>query len=183
MRHYLKNILQLLLSPAHGWEEISRDGTAPSQLASGGLYPLIGLASVTYFLQGIYAASFELAPLLQRALAVFMSLFLAFFAGKLVLETFTARYIDTGKLNAFKTDTLAAYTVGILAVLQVVCNALPVQTVLSYLLPAFVAIVVWKSARYLDIAPEKESAFTIMAAGALIVPKVVLDILFSFILG
>ena len=183
MRHYLKNILQLLLSPVHGWEEVSRDGHVPEYIATHGLYPLIGLASVTYFIQGIYAVQFELVTLLQHALAVFMSLFLSFFIGKLGLETFTARYVDTGKLNVFKTDALAAYIIGILSVLQIVGNALPVHTVLVYLLLVFAVIVLWKSCRYLDIAVEKETYFTAMAIGVLIAPKILLDILFSLILG
>lgn len=183
MRHYLKNILQLLLSPVHGWEEVSRDGLTPEHIASHGLYPLIGLASVTYFVQGIYAVHFELVTLLLHALAVFMSLFVSFFIGKLGLETFTARYVDTGKLNVFKTDTLAAYTIGILGIMQIVGNVLPVQTVLVYLLPVFAVIVIWKSCRYLDITVEKEANFTVMAIGVLIAPKIILDVLFSTILG
>lgn len=183
MRHFLKNILQLLLSPVHGWEEVSRDGLTPEHIASRGLYPLIGLASVTYFVQGIYAVHFELVPLLQHALAVFVSLFLSFFIGKLGLETFTGKYVDTGKLNIFKTDTLAAYTIGILGIMQIVGNLLPVQTVLVYLLPVFAVIVIWKSCRYLDIAVEKETSFTAMTIGVLIVPKILLDILFTAILG
>ena len=183
MRHFLKNILQLLLSPLHGWEEVSRDGLAPEFIASRGLYPLLGLASVTYFVQGIYAVQFELVTLLQHSIAVFVSLFLSFFIGKLGLETFTARFVDTGKLNVFKTDTLSAYIIGILGIIQIVGNVLPVQTVLVYLLLGFVIIVIWKSSRYLDIAAEKELGFTAMATGALIVPKILLDVLFSLILG
>lgn len=183
MRHFLKNILQLLLSPIHGWDEVSRDGLTPEHIASRGLYPLIGLASVTYFIQGIYAVQFELVTLLQHALVVFMSLFLSFFIGKLGMETFTARFVDTGKLNVFKTDTLAVYIIGILGIMQIVSNALPVQTVLVYLLLVFAVIVIWKSCRYLDIAVEKETNFTAMAIGVLIAPKILLDVLFSLILG
>ncbi len=183
MGHYFKNILQLLLSPQHGWEEVSRDGLTPEYIASHGLYPLIGLASVTYFVQGIYAVQFELVTLLQHALAVFMSLFLSFFIGKLGLETFTARFVDTGKLNVFKTDTLAVYIIGILGIMQIVGNVIPVQTVLLYLLLVFAVVVIWNSCRYLDIAVEKEAVFTAMAIGVLVAPKILLDVLFSLILG
>lgn len=183
MWHYLKNILQLLLSPRHGWDEVSHDVTEPDELASHGLYPLIGLASVTYFVQGIYSAHFELVPYLQGALAIFLSLFISFFIGKYVLESTTAQFIDTGKLNTFKTNTLSTYIVGILAVIQVVSNLMPVQVILVYLLPIVAIITIWKSCQYLDIMQEKSLVFTIICSIAIIGSKMLLDVLFSVFLS
>lgn len=47
MLEFLKNILQLILSPGNGWEDLSHSKTEPETMLSKGLYPLLGVMALT----------------------------------------------------------------------------------------------------------------------------------------
>ena len=54
MLEYLKYLVQLLLSPARGWEDISAKSPDPEEMTRKGLYPLIGIAAVSEFCAFFY---------------------------------------------------------------------------------------------------------------------------------
>ena len=46
MKQYLKNILQLILSPTKGWEDISAAVENPDTVAAKGYYPLLAVEAL-----------------------------------------------------------------------------------------------------------------------------------------
>jgi len=47
---FLKYLIQLLLSPSHGWEDLETRDPDPEEMTRSGLYPLMGIAAATEFL-------------------------------------------------------------------------------------------------------------------------------------
>ena len=54
MVQYLKNLLQLVLLPFRGWEDVSATLSDPERLLRDGYYPLLGIAANTEFVRLFY---------------------------------------------------------------------------------------------------------------------------------
>ncbi len=178
---FLKHIGQLILSPGNGWEDISHAGDDPKEILSSGLYPLIGLASVTTFLQLFYDPNAELVPLLQQAIVVFVQLFVSYFIASAVFGVTLFRWVE-GAPNEKKYTTVIAYSLAILTLIVTLENCLPIKLPLTYFLYLYVALVIWKSTRYLAVKTQKMGYFLITAFALIIVmPFVIGGILGSII--
>ncbi|MBO5054338.1 MAG: hypothetical protein J6C44_08940 [Muribaculaceae bacterium] len=178
---FLKNILQLLLSPAHGWEEISSEGRDPERLSNEGMYPLFGLAAATAFVQGIYIRNAEVGALLQLALVEFMALFVAYWIGAALLDNFINRFTDSD-VSSKCCRTVAIYIASTLAIIQIIENLVPVEFTVIKFLPAFAAIVLWKATAYLSIKKSEEGRYIIFALAVMIIPWMLLTTILSLFL-
>lgn len=181
MLSFLKDILQLLLNPRHGWEEISVQAQEPEILAARGMYPLMGLAALSAFVQGAYWRGFDLGAVLQLAIAQFVSLMAAYFISVALFDTFASRF-SKSEVSANKSRTVSLYIISLLCIIQIIENLVPVALTIVQFLPAFAAIVLWKATSYLKINPEKEGGFIVFAIGALIIPWFVIKTLLTFVL-
>ncbi len=181
MLSFLRNIIQLILSPAHGWEEISYEGDSAERLAARGMYPLMAIVAVSEFAQGIYAKTIELGALLQSAIAQFCSLLAAYYIGVALFDVFIGR-MSTSEVSANKIRTIAIYTVSLLSLIQIIENLVPIEIIILRFLPAFVAIVLWRAKAYLSISKEKEGIYILFAISALIIPWFIVKTLLTFIL-
>lgn len=180
MLRFLKNILQLILSPSHAWEEISYENTDAEQLAAKGMYPLFGLVGATAFLHGFYQKTFEVGVQLQEAVGQFVALLATYFIGVALFDTFVLRF-STKEVSANKSRTIAIYIVSLLAIIQVIENLVPIEIIILQFLPLFAAIVVCRATAYLAIDKKKEGGYILFAIGALIIPWFVFKTLLAII--
>lgn len=181
---FLKNILQLILSPSNAWKDIEREETPVEAITRRGLYPTMAVMLVSVFIRPVYhIVQFDLVKLLQTALIQFVALFLAFFAGKYVIERSLPQYNESGESDPIAGGTVAAYGTGLMTIIQIIENLIPVQLAVIQLLPAFATVCIWKSARYLDIAPRYEAPFMIKSILALIAPVIVINLLMSYLIN
>lgn len=178
---FLKNILQLLLSPAHGWEEISCEGRDPERLSNEGMYPLFGLAATTAFVQGLYINNSEISALLQLALIEFMALFVSYWIGTALLENYVNHFTDTD-VSTKCCRTVAVYISSTLAIIQIIENLVPVEFTVIKFLPAFSAIVLWKATAYLSIKKTEEGRYILFALATMIIPWMLLTTILSLFL-
>ncbi len=181
MLRFLRNILQLILNPASGWEDVSYEGTDSDLLAARGMYPLMALAAVTVFVQGIYTPVFELGALLQLALVCFVALLATYYVGVALFDMFVSQFATT-EVSTNKSRTIAIYDVSILALIQIIENIVPIDIIILQFLPAFIAIVLWRAKTYLTINKGKEGIFILFAIGSLILPWYVLKMLLTIVL-
>lgn len=79
MLKFLGYLLQLIISPARGWEDITARGEEPRAIASSGFYPLIGITACTVFIQRFYVSSLSLVTMIQNAVVTFVQYFVTFF--------------------------------------------------------------------------------------------------------
>ena len=181
MLKFLKNIGQLILSPGNGWDDISYSGDDPKVLTSTGLYPLLGLAATTTFMRYIYEPDLELVLLLQQAIIVFVKLFVTYFIASAVFGITLFRWVD-GKPNEKKYNTIIAYSLAIVALILTLENCLPIKLSLINFLYIYVALVIWKSSRYLAVKAKYVGHFMITAILSIIVLPFLVGALLSCII-
>ena len=59
MKDYLKCLLQLILSPRNGWEDIEKGDVSPSRLAVDGFLPLIAITAVSVFVRAMFVHRYD----------------------------------------------------------------------------------------------------------------------------
>lgn len=181
---FFRNIFQLVLSPANGWKDISSEDTPVEVLMSKGLYPMMALMLVSVFLRPIYGVlRLDLVLLLQIALVQFVALFVSLFAGRSVMENYLPQYNSTGEHDPFAAGTVAVYVTGLMTLIQIFENLLPVDLTVMQFLPAFAAVILWKSDKYLDISPNHEMTFMLIAIVALIMPVILINLVMSYLIN
>lgn len=162
MLKFLKYLLQLVISPANGWEDISHAGTEPARLTSDGFYPLLGLSAVTAFVPMIYNHEIGLAAALQNAIIIFVQYFISLFLANYIFATILPRYVD-GEPNEKRTSTFIIYNIALLALITIIENILPFDLAIVQFLPIVVAVVMWRGCRYITVLPDHTGRFMIAA--------------------
>ena len=181
---YLKNILQLILSPSNGWKDIQQEDQPLETLTRNGQYPLMALMLLTVFIRPVYGIeTFELVPLLQKALVQFVALFIALYGGKAIMEHYLPLYNYTGEHDPVAVGNVAVYGTGLMTVIQMIENLIPTELTVIQMLPAFAAICIWKANQYLDIERAGETKYMLICTASLILPVIAINVLMSYIIG
>lgn len=190
--NYLRNLLQLIIFPASGWDDIERDNKLHGDAMTDymrriflcGLLPLIGLASVTALLGAAYHHSVTIAIATTTAIVTFVKYFVAYYIGTFVLQMLLPRWTETsGRLHkaADAASMLIVYAMGYLVMVTLLRNLLPVDLALLMFLPIYVILILWKAKSVLDIIPDKSGLYLVATSLlTLAVPYVIERLLNSF---
>lgn len=181
MKRYLKHLFQLILSPGNGWEDIDSANENPRSISQSGFYPLIAITAASVFIQGIYHHQIPFLVLFLRMLVTFLVFFLSYFFGAFILSIFVESTLN-GRYNERKCHTFALYTLGLLALISLIVNCLPVTSMMLFFLPFYVALIQWKATKYMDIKEPKIGIFMIIAILGVLLPPYFFYFLFSLIL-
>lgn len=168
MLKYLKNICQLVLSSSKGWEDVSASLSDPEQLMKDGYIPLVGVAAASEFVRLLYRDSGGFLTVMELAIALFGTYFVSYYVARLILEYYL-RPIINSEVNNVKLSTFTIYGLGMLAIIEFIENVMPTDLTLVKFLPLFVALVLYKGAKYMSVKPEKELAFLGLVVLAIIV--------------
>lgn len=179
MTTFLKNILQLMLSPASGWHDIAQDGANPRRLATRCMVPLFAVAALTTFVQLRYAPHLTAAGAVVTAASIFVSLFATYAMGMTLFASMLPQFVDI-KPDGDSYHTVLVYGLSMLALSETLCNLLPFDMGLPYLLPLAVGLIVWKSGEYLGVSRDKDLAFIAFALITIILPPALIQQLFSW---
>lgn len=145
---------------------------------------MMAIMLLTVFIRPIYGLmKFDLVLLLQTALIQFVAIFAALYIGKTVLANMLPKYNMSGAEDIEAADTVAVYTVGIITIIQIFENLLPVELTITQFLPILAIIPLWKSAEYLEIEPEHETMVMSATAASIIVPVIGLNFAMSYLIG
>ena len=79
MKDYLKCLLQLILSPRNGWEDIEKGDVSPSRLAVDGFLPLIAITAVSVFVRAMFLHHVEFLTLFIDMIITFVVYFISYF--------------------------------------------------------------------------------------------------------
>ncbi len=168
MLRFLKNMLQLLLSPTRGWEDISADGTETQDLLEHGYYPLLGAVALSCFMKFWWVADITLAAVLTRAVLTFGTFFAGYFLVRFILDLFAGNLVY-GEVSEKKLDTISIYCLSVLSFFILIENCIPANLTLLKFLPLFVALIAYKSARYLGVPSEDDFRYGLIAVVATVV--------------
>ena len=181
MRRYLKYLFQLILSPGNGWEDIAIADDNPRLIASRGFYPLIAIAALSVFMQGVYHHT-EFLVLFMRMIVTFLVYFVSYFFGVFALSLFAEPTLEK-RYDETRSHTFVLYTLGLVALISLIINVLPITSVMLFFLPFYVALIQWKGVSYMGVKAEKTGIFMIIAILGVLMPPYIFYFLFSLIIG
>ncbi len=181
MLSFLKYLLQLILAPASGWDDLGKSDPDPEELARRGLYPLLGLTALTEFLAFAYLRHADLAHVLMRAVADFGTYFVSIFIARLLFELYLGRLTDE-KPSQRKVETLSVVGIGLMVCIQLLTNCLPWNLVILKFLPIYVILILYKAIPYLGVRKDAQLAYIGLSAAAIVaVPLFIYYLLYLLI--
>lgn len=180
---YLKLILQLIISPAKGWEDISHDGYSPEQLCRNGFYPLIAVVAVTTLLRFLYEDSdtVTFVASLQMAIVNVTAFFASLFLGQHLMNLYLERFTDKEPTQQ-KTDTVVIFILSIMMLFTIISNLVPIKLEILKFLSLYSIFVLWKGLRYLDVSENKDGYYVFLGVFSIIVPPFLLKFLFTILM-
>lgn len=181
MRRYLKHLFQLILSPGNGWEDIGIAADNPGSIATRGFYPLIAVTALSVFMQGVYHHA-EFLVLFMRMIVTFLVYFVSYFFGVFALSLFAEPTLEK-RYDELRCQTFVLYTLGLVALISLIINVLPITSVMLFFLPFYVALIQWKGVGYMEVKPDKVGIFMIIAILGVLMPPYIFYFLFSLIIS
>lgn len=182
MLQYLKNLVQLVLAPAKGWEDVSASLATPERLLRDAFFPLLGVAAASEFIRLFYHNSGGFLTVFELAIALFGSYFVSFFLGRIILSHYIGNFVD-GEVNQTKLSTFIIYGLGLLLIIEIIENILPTDLTLVKFLPLFVALILYRATAYLSVKQGSELRFLCLAALAVIVVPIALFSLLELLIS
>ncbi len=181
MLKYLGYLIQLILSPGRGWDDIALSKLTPKSVASEGFYPLLGVASCSVFVQYFYDTDLTLPVMIESAVIAFVSYFISYFIASFMFAVF-GRQLIKGEPDEKRYNLFILFNLSILALISIIGNCLPMTLSLVEFLPVFVLLVMWMGHRYLNVMQGKEAHFTLFCGLAILLPPFLLEYLFKLLL-
>lgn len=178
---YIKQLLQLLLSPARGWEDVSAAALPPDEIQRRGFYPWIGIVAASQFLNLIHDHHDSFFTLLQGAVAISGALFISLYLARLFLDITLPQHIG-GDVNFAKINIFANYLIGLIGLYHIIANAMPASMTFLHFLPALSLLVIFKSVTFIGIKEDNIVVFLVLAGIATIAVPIAVAALLTFII-
>lgn len=173
-------MMQLMLSPARGWEDVAASASDPARLVREGVLPAFGMAALSIFAQLLFHVRVDLVDLMVGACVVFVSYFVTLaFAS----HAFYAKALKWNpKADKERCQTVVAYALGLMSMTTAVCNFMPITLGLGYLLPLAITLIIWKAMPYLSIPEDKEYEFLIYEFAVITLPPILIQAFYTWML-
>lgn len=178
---YLKSCLQLILSPRHGWEDISYDNPGHKELFVSGFLPFILIVSLSPLIGCIYTGEFEWLYEVGAILKIFLKYFISYFIAGLIF-TFYMPVVSQGACKEKQRSVFLMFSLGLLAILDLLHNCLPIDLAVLNFLPLYTLFIMWRGAPYMKVAKGRNASFVFLCFFAVIVAPYLLNLLFSVIM-
>jgi heme/copper-type cytochrome/quinol oxidase subunit 4 len=167
----------LILSPNRGWEDVMHYNLGQYRVLKSGLYPLFIVAALSVFIIGIYDSSLTFVSLFQRSIITFVQFFISYYIAQTIFSLTIEKYVENGSIDDNRVGLFISIGLGLLAIIEVIKNVLPVELSLVQFLPIYVAIILWKGAAFLHVVDSKINYFVFLTIIAIIVPVYLLGLL------
>lgn len=197
MGEYLKNLIQLIFSPAKGWEDVqasierdfeeSRAGdlsSAPGDAEVseeaweerramrdyyGCFLPLAGISAGSAFVRMLYDGGPDFLGALQNALITFVSLFLGSQIARYGFQFYMPKLTrrDAPVLRG-RLMAMTMYCLTFLGMISLVANIVKVRIALIEFLPFYVIFIIWKGWQYVGVDERNEGIFMIIATALIL---------------
>lgn len=179
---YAKQLLQLVLSPSRGWEDIAASGVDPKRVSARLMMPAFVLAAASNLPRWLFDSELVISDLVVDAVVTFVAYFVSFAISVQAFRTRLGKYID-GEPDRERNLTVIVYTMTLLAISTIICNFTPFSAIMAYILPLLVGLVAWKSAALLRVKPDSEFGFAGFVMVFLALPPVVIQSAFAWVLS
>lgn len=192
MFRYLGNILQLIISPQKGWEDVEdRDTRAdgrPGDIDIRYQYtrcflPLILLCALSAFIRVAYEGGIDFLGALQMVIIQFFSLFLSYHIAVYAFSILMPRILGTERTPDQRRDALMVmYCISVIALIFLLGNVIKVRLALISFLPFYVMFIIWKGAEFVGVPERNIGAFMLLAAASVLGAVYGLSFLFTILI-
>lgn len=181
MLQFLKNLLQVMISPDKGWEDVA----LANNKADVELFPhyvaFAGIASFTSLFAFFYAFTDTSAlHIILGAVIVFLQYVIGYFVSFFVFVNFFRRFF-TGGVNENKVRTFCIYCLSIFAFFTIISNLIPQTIPVMQCLNLYIVVVVWKSCRYMLVDDSRTLPYVVLASVALFFPQFLVGLVSLFV--
>lgn len=179
---YLLDMLQLVLSPKRGWEDIAVDDIPANRLLTGGFIPLIivnALSCLTGFLYHDDISTLAIVASMISSVVMFLvPYFLASFFFSLYIPSCTG-----GTMRMNKNHTFIIYSLSIMVVMDILIHLLPMVPDMIFLLPIYVLFIMWRGLAYMEVKFDGVISFLVLNILTVLLPPFIFNYLFKLILS
>lgn len=179
MLHYLKLMLQLVLSPTKGWEDIADGADSSRRTLTHGLIPAIAIASLTVFTGLFYDLKPSLGALMINAVVTFAKYSITYFIAVAVLSLTLPRLTSYNPPKRETVEIFCAYSVGLMATIGTLENLLPMELSLLQFLPLLVIVVMCMGRNYIHIDEKHIFSFAAIVTLCIVLPVFIIGNLVS----
>lgn len=178
MLEYLKSLIQLILAPRYGWEDIEADDIRPEQIFLHGFLPLSVLSGLCVFVQLAYHPVLSLVGLTIMAVSEFVSYFLSYYIALLILGSVIPG-ISFGEFSRDRLKTYVLSCLGLMCLMGILKNCLPSDFATVYFLLIYVAVIMWRGIDFMRVELRHEIKFTLVSVIAIMLPTLLINLIFG----
>lgn len=177
---FVKNIVQLIISPDNGWDDIAESASHNRSLV--GMAWTIFIAAATVYVQLCYAGHPSGIVLTQLFIGIMVSLWATYFIADFVLVQWLPR-LNEGVLNDSIFKQLLPCSISLLALQPMLNNLLPINFAILELWPLYVLVILWRAMKVLDIDETQTVKYICCMLVAFVIPsRLLLKGFYNFIL-
>ena len=169
---FCKYFIQLIFSPANGWEDFQRDWDEHSDWEGhtfSGVYrrcflPIALVCALSAFFRLIYGVPGGWLEALQHAIITFVSLFLSSQFANYVLLTYMPRFLHTDHPAEYapRWGMLVIVSLTLLGLIGVLENLVKVHVALFAFLPLYCVFIIWKGARFCGVSEQEVGMYMLL---------------------
>lgn len=161
---YIRQLLQLILSPSRGWDDVSEAALTVDEVQRRGFYPWLAITALSEFIPVLYNTERTFLVALESAIAVAGGMFVAMYISRLVLDSMLGRFVAGGTVNITKAGVFALNMVGIACLFTVIENIMPASLTIVKSLPILSLVVIFRSSRFMGIDQSSVMSYVGFAA-------------------
>ncbi len=165
---YIRQLLQLVLSPSRGWEDISAACLSPDDIRRRGLFPWLGVTALSEFFPLLYDSTLSVWVAFESAIVVAVAMFVSLYIARMFLCMTLSAHVD-GTMNLNKVGTLSLYMIGIACLFRIIANIVPASLTVIHFLPLISLLILFKAIPYVGIRADSSMSFLLLAGIATIV--------------
>ena len=175
MLNYLKLMLQLVLAPSKGWDDVAAAAPDPQRELVFGLVPVCALAGISVAASVYWMHDVAFSSLIIRGVVCFAVYILTYFIAQALLTALLPRITEDGLVDRERVAVFAQLCVGLMAVFGMVENLLPSEVApIVQFLPLLVVVVMYRARDFLDVDRTKTGLMLAFGIVAVILPVYVI---------
>lgn len=177
MWRFFKNMIQLIISPDNGWEDVMRSSNPLKARYMMGWF--IVIAALAGGISLLYPVHPPLLVLCQRAIAIFVVSWATVFFADFVITLALPR-LDEGVMDPRNVSIMISYTVSLLAIQQLLSALIPMTFAMLELWPVYVVVILWRAMKSLELEPGVTGKYLLTVIIAFILPSQLLMRVFNY---
>lgn len=188
MLDYLRHLIELLLSPTKGWEDLSASQADVAVTTRRGFYPLLIVSALTEFCGLFYNKGLGVGEVCIRALIDFGAYFVSLYAARMLFGFYENRAMVSGEASqpdsgeSKRVDLLILMALGEMLLIQIAGNIVQAEVTVFKFLPIYVVLILCKALKFLNVPAAKAGAFIVLSTVATVIVPLTIYYLLSLIL-